>query len=480
MPARDISRRIELLTGYSTERLQELVPELEGRRLYMLAHLLIAKANETIDVQGARKIRDSVLVLSVLAILFAVLLRVLWPTKPPESGLGPIQVTIPTPSPPPEKMPPPPPTKIFETRFPHLTKSFSQQKSDVFDPLKTKLAPFVSQEGSALLAITGPSPTVRTFAESLPWVLSKAFVSIDSLQFRSLGTQHRNDVIDDVMKAWSDRPDEVLIVHEPDKLPTDVLEVIVDGCRTAMNNNGVVIATGERPGMDRLSDCGGVTVVDVRRETGLAEPPPVTSGDHEASISTLKKTFPSQSARLWQVSDFVINRHLHDRDPRHPAMLVLAGLPGANRTVNQLAEGLARIYSEEPLVINSRQFSRVDPARGKLHLDRALDSAFRGGRRAAVLTELDTLPPLSAMMLHSYCDHDNAQYKDVAFFMTLQLRESVDPGAKPSQQDKLVRDRLREAWAALGEEKRDPLISRVATMIVLVQHEDSFDMISGF
>ncbi|XP_078605242.1 uncharacterized protein LOC144878490 isoform X2 [Branchiostoma floridae x Branchiostoma japonicum] len=494
MSDREIKRRIELLAGYSTERLQELRqggPPLEGHRLRVLAHLLIAKANGTTNAQedsrrstvpeSSVSERQTVPVIgALLALLFAYLMYAYLdrfgppitepkspiPTSPiPTTDPNPIQIPVPTPS----------PMTIFETRFSHLTQKFSEQKADVFDTLKPKLIPVVNQEGSSLLAIAGPSPSARAMAESIPWALSKPSISIGPLQFKSLGTEHRNHVINDVMKAWSDRPDEVLILHEPDKLPPDVLEVIVEGCRTARSKNAVIISTGEGAVM---SGCGEVTAVDVTWETRLAQPPAIITGDHEASISVLKKTFPSQSARLWQVSDFVISNHLQAGDPRQPAMLILAGLPGANRTVNHLAEGLARIYSEEPLVINSRQYSRVDPARGKLHLDRALDSAFRGGRRAAVLTELDTLPPLAAMMLHSYCDHDNAQYKDVAYFMTLQLRESVDPGLIPAQQDRVVREHLREAWAELGGEKRDPLISRVATMIVLVRQEDRFDVIS--
>ncbi|XP_035685152.1 uncharacterized protein LOC118421758 [Branchiostoma floridae] len=495
MSDREISRRIELLTGYSTERLQELRqggPPLEGHRLRVLAHLLIAKANGTTNAQedsrrstvpeSSVSERQTVPVIgALLALLFAYLMYAYLdrfgppitkpkspiPTSPiPTIDPTPIQIPVPTPS----------PMTIFETRFSHLTQKFSEQKADVFDTLKPKLIPVVNQEGSSLLAIAGPSPSARAMAESIPWALSKPSISIGPLQFKSLGTEHRNHVINDVIKVWSERPDEVMILREADKLPPDVLDVIVEGCRTARSKNAVIISTGEGPGMNGLSGCGEVTAVDVTRETRLAQPPAIITGDHEASISVLKKTFPSQSARLWQVSDFVISSHLQDRDPRQPAMLILAGLPGSNRTVNQLAESLARIYSEEPLVINSRQYSRVDPARGKLHLDRALDSAFRGGRRAAVLTELDTLPPLSAMMLHSYCDHDNAQYKDVAYFMTLQLRESVDPGLTGAQQDRVVREHLREAWAELGGEKRDPLISRVATMIVLVRQEDRFDV----
>ncbi|KAI8518604.1 nuclear membrane organization [Branchiostoma belcheri] len=515
MAAQEISRRIELLTGYSTARLQELVPggappvrggvqpvrgaPLEGRRLYMLAHLLIAKANKTSGGQGAGEIGFPAFPgLNILKPLLFVALVVLvfgamvpWVLRPRDNITTAVDDSEKkeTNLAPPVYVESPPPTKmeIFETRFSKLTKKFSQQKADVFEPLKTKLTPVVSEEGSALLTITGPGPTARAMAESLPWVLSKDFISIDPLQFGSLGTEHRNQVIDEVMKAWSDDPDDVLIVQEPGRLPTDVLEAIVGRCRTAMGKHGVVIAWGES-GMGQLSGCGGMTALDVTRETGLAQPPSITTGDHEASISTLKKTFPSQSARLWQVSDFVIGQHLLDSDPRQPAMLILAGLPGANRTVHQLAESLAmvcallpyirQIYSEEPLVINSRQFRRVDPARGKLHLDRALDSAFRGGRRAAVLTELDALPPGAAMMLHSYCDHDSAQYKDVAYFMTLQLREPVAPGLTAAGQDRVVRERLREAWAPLGGEKRDPLISRIATMIVLVQQEDRFDIIS--
>ncbi|XP_078686562.1 uncharacterized protein LOC144919166 [Branchiostoma floridae x Branchiostoma belcheri] len=492
MAAQEISRRVELLTGYSTVLLQELVPggaPLEGRRLYMLAHLLIAKANKTSGGQGAGEIGFPAFPgLNILKPLLFVALVVLVfgamvPSVPSPIARDNTTTTVDDSEKKETKLAtpvePPPPTKmeIFETRFSKLTKKFSQQKADVSEPLKTKLTPVVSEEGSALLTITGSGPTAKAMAESLPWVLSRAFVSIDPLQFGSLGTEHRNQVIDEVMKAWADGPDDVLIVQEPDRLPTDVLEATVEGCRTAMGKHGVVIAWGES-GMDRLSGCGGVTALDMTRETGLAQPPPITTGDHEASISTLKKTFPSQSARLWQVSDFVIGQHLRDSDPRQPAMLILAGLLGANRTVHQLAESLAMIYSEEPLVINSRQFSRVDPARGKLHLDRALDSAFRGGRRAAVLTELDALPPGAAMMLHSYCDHDSAQYKDVAYFMTLQLREPVAPGLTAAGQDRVVRERLREAWAPLGGEKRDPLISRIATMIVLVQQEDRFDIIS--
>ncbi|XP_035683681.1 torsin-1A-interacting protein 1-like [Branchiostoma floridae] len=180
---------------------------------------------------------------------------------------------------------------------------------------------------------------------------------------------------------------------------------------------------------------------------------------------------------MWQATEAVLTEHRADGPPRKPAILVIGAPPGAHRTADLLAEALAKIYSGQPLMVDSHQFSHVDADRAKLHIDRTLDSTFSGDVRSAVFTRVDSLPSAAAMIFHSYCDHDDAQFKNAAYFMTVHCSDDVDPNASPKAQEEVILDYLKRSWSDLHEEKRGPLLSRIASMVAVVKAEENIEVI---
>ena len=76
---------------------------------------------------------------------------------------------------------------------------------------------------------------------------------------------------------------------------------------------------------------------------------------------------------------------------------------------------------------------------------------------------MEALSPEAALLLHGYCDGDNAPYKQAMLILGLYLDQ-------PVANDKAAESALKKMWVSkLSEDKVAALLSRVANNIVLLR-----------
>ena len=196
-------------------------------------------------------------------------------------------------------------------------------------------------------------------------------------------------------------------------------------------------------------------------------------------LQNLSASFREQSPRLWNVLKVLGLTHLKSWAPTRPLVVLLAGPPDAREVVSCLALKLARLIDsrneERVLTINGVEHSSNEGGATKKELDRQLANHFETGYRVVVIKQLEALPPTSPLLFHSYCDDQNAPYKDAVLIFTINLHQYPNSSLSPVEAEGTVEKYLaNEVWTSPPYEQNAvaALLSRVANTVVLVHSEE--------
>lgn len=209
-------------------------------------------------------------------------------------------------------------------------------------------------------------------------------------------------------------------------------------------------------------------------------------------MEKLKVQFRNQNARLWKVVGGAAYNHIKDPSTiEHPIVLLLTGTMESSTTLSCLATRLAAMFDDIfqsaglPVVIKGNTYLGKDSDKAKMDIDDKLKSAFDSGSRSAIVHNIDNLPPCSILLFHSYCENENAPYKDIAIIQTVQLPiDDVDlHDLRPKELDTQVRIHLKMIWDQCPSEmpidKQDAILSRIANNVVMVKAEETIDILKA-
>lgn len=189
-------------------------------------------------------------------------------------------------------------------------------------------------------------------------------------------------------------------------------------------------------------------------------------------VDELKGKYTEQNERLWRVVKSC-TRHVFDsQEVTYPAVLLMVSERGNAAQAAALAEDVGQrfesILSEQASLSKAASLNltvlpgKVEANKQKLDLDNWLKQKLNDPHTAVILNHLEILSPEAALLLHDYCDNNNAPYKRVMLILGLYLEQPVDsPQAAELE--------LKKMWMSkLSEDKVGALLSRVANNIALV------------
>lgn len=189
-------------------------------------------------------------------------------------------------------------------------------------------------------------------------------------------------------------------------------------------------------------------------------------------VDELKGKYAEQNERLWRVIKSC-TRHVFDsQEVTYPAVLLMVSERGNAAQAAALAEDVGQrfesILSQQASLSKAASLNltvlpgKVEASKQKLDLDNWLKQKLNVSHTAIILNHLEILSPEAALLLHGYCDNDNAPYKQVMLILGLYLEQPVDS----PQAAELA---LKKMWMSkLSEDKVGALLSRVANNIALV------------
>ncbi|XP_059142826.1 torsin-1A-interacting protein 1-like [Physella acuta] len=192
-------------------------------------------------------------------------------------------------------------------------------------------------------------------------------------------------------------------------------------------------------------------------------------------MKQLQSNLPSQNDRLWRTIKASVKHILNETSSEYPSIILMASQSKDSSTARCVANQIAAIFQSvnklntPPSITDINSIKDLGSDLQKKNLDDALDSALGSSKyKSVVVDNLQLLSPEAALILHKYCDNDNAPYKDILMILLLY----VDPASQAESAHK-VENYLKDLWhQGLDADKVGALMSRVANNVVLVSHED--------
>lgn len=210
---------------------------------------------------------------------------------------------------------------------------------------------------------------------------------------------------------------------------------------------------------------------------------PINMDQFSNLMAQLKAQFASQRPDLWIRSKIHLEKHLRDVQPSEPVSLIFTAGAKAEKTLHCLAKGFAASFSAalNGSVLHIKGASKAGQQSDgvKLDIDRQLREAFDGDTFAAVIHNLEELPPGSTIIFYRYCDHENAAYRRVFLLFTVLLPRDEVAGELMAVEE-MVQDYLKErlvgsssqtSFNEMDNDKFGGLWSRISHLILPVVPE---------
>ena len=206
-------------------------------------------------------------------------------------------------------------------------------------------------------------------------------------------------------------------------------------------------------------------------------------GDYEMSVeeklsmfdytmSKVQSNFPGEGGRFWSSIFAPIRRIIQENSPSRPAVVLIATMMPNRVTSECLSREVASQFdalyglhdnTDTYITIEAEHLMSLDPDEAKTHMDQDLSDNYQGRHIVAVIHDLGSLPATAATLLHAYCDHESAHFKNVVLLATAYL----EPGIALCTDE--VEAYLYEVWQELEEDVLKPLISRIANNIAIME-----------
>jgi len=200
----------------------------------------------------------------------------------------------------------------------------------------------------------------------------------------------------------------------------------------------------------------------------------VTSEMFLQAFNSVRESFRVQTSGFWGVIRAAVKPIVLQENPDQPAVFVLV-VPSDTR---ETAACFLRLFSDtitslfrttSPVEFFTDAMSGLSPERVKRLLDDQLRNGLGSGGRIAVVRHLEQLHGESAMMLHAYCDNDNAPFRRAIFILALFVD---DTSSQVSETESYVEWRLKMLWGdTLGTNRFYPLLTRIAHSVVFMRPE---------
>ena len=198
----------------------------------------------------------------------------------------------------------------------------------------------------------------------------------------------------------------------------------------------------------------------------------------ETGVDELQKSFTNQTEQFWKILRNRGLAHLRNKHPTQPLVFLLAAPPTAHVWVDCLATKLAEKLDPNRKgnlsTIDGNQEKGNSADKTKEKMDEILEEKFKAGHKVAIIHHLELLPPASPLLFYSYCDDQNAPYKDVTIIFTVNLPDEPSSSPSPKEAEGIVEEYLaHEVWSKVDKDAVSALLSRIATTVALMNGEST-------
>lgn len=163
------------------------------------------------------------------------------------------------------------------------------------------------------------------------------------------------------------------------------------------------------------------------------------------------------------------------RELVRPVVLLLVGKHGGKTDINDVASNVAKMYAKvfspehhenDIVAIVGAYLEKSSSDKVKKEVHGHIEEGLTNCSNVVLITDVDRMPPCSAILFHAYCDNDSAPYKDAVFIFTMTLNKNLP------EDTQAVQAQLNEGWSRCPEEfslaKMVAMHSRIGNNIVII------------
>lgn len=192
------------------------------------------------------------------------------------------------------------------------------------------------------------------------------------------------------------------------------------------------------------------------------------------AFNSVRESFRVQTSGFWGIIRAAIKPIAFRENPDQPAVFVLVVPSDTHETaacfIRLFSNTITSLFrAKSPVEFFTDAVSGLPPDRVKRVLDDQLRDGLLSGSRIAIIHHLEKLHGESAMMLHAYCDNENAPFRRTIFVLTFFVDET---SLEVTETEAFVEERLGVLWGdTLGSNRFYPLITRIAHSIAFMRPE---------
>ena len=204
----------------------------------------------------------------------------------------------------------------------------------------------------------------------------------------------------------------------------------------------------------------------VRGPAKILPPREPSIDDLRIRVEALKQKFPSQDGQVWKRLVAATSRQFTTDTVTMPSVSVIVSREGGEKTVGCLSREFAKTVSDvfaasPPLIVPARLVNRR-----KLELDETLIKSFKDGVKVAVFPHLEQFDKDTLLLMHSYCDDQDANYKNVILLFEAHVPARV--------QDHQIETFIESTWEReVDGDEAGALVSRVLRNVVVIKAEST-------
>lgn len=202
-------------------------------------------------------------------------------------------------------------------------------------------------------------------------------------------------------------------------------------------------------------------------------PKPATELSLKEKLQNMQNLFNDQNRFTFRVLEKALDKVVNvTQEPSAPAIITVTVNKNARYKSHEFSHYLARALAPQSTIfINESVSWENNPNDIKLKIDNEIKSIAKEEKLFVVVVDnLQNIPLKSAMIFHSFCDHEAAPFKTAVFLFIVPLDKILPKDTSIKKIDNAAFQQLKNIWKNATADEIDSLITRITVNVINISH----------
>lgn len=202
-------------------------------------------------------------------------------------------------------------------------------------------------------------------------------------------------------------------------------------------------------------------------------PKPAVELSIKEKLQNMQNLFKDQNHFTFRVLEKALDKVVNvTQEPSAPAIVTITVNKNARYKSHEFSLYLARALAPQSTIfINESVSWKNNPNEIKLKIDDKIKSVAKEEKLFVVVVDnLQNIPLESAMIFHSFCDHEAAPFKTAVFLFIVPLDKILPKDIPMREIDRAASQQLKNIWNKATPDEIDSLITRITVNVINITH----------